>query len=204
MSFNLINAIESRDKTESIDKFITRLDDEGLIAKYLPEIDALKTCQQGFPYHLEGDVFTHTVMVCGNLPDNASTELILAAIFHDTGKPATRKLKREGNITKATFHGHEKLSAEITRKRLEDYNADDELIDNTCWLVANHMMPKLIPEMRAAKIRKLMSHPMSGDLIQLGKADMFGAIAIEEVQSRKEESFAGILEKIDLIMPGNK
>jgi len=59
------------------------------------------------PYHLEGDVFTHTMMVyaitqLGDCPDVVHYSTLL----HDIGKPFCRETKEE----KVTFYGHEGMS----------------------------------------------------------------------------------------------
>jgi len=45
------------------------------------------------PYHLEDSVWTHTMMVCLQAQnDRAETVNLLAALLHDTGKPASREV----------------------------------------------------------------------------------------------------------------
>lgn len=59
------------------------------------------------PYHLEGDVWTHTMLVCKSL-ENEIKELKYSGLLHDIGKPASKKID---NIKKrVTFYGHENLS----------------------------------------------------------------------------------------------
>ena len=65
-----------------------------------PLILAMKHTQQNPLWHGEGDVWTHTKMVCEelvteeeyrNLPESQQQILFLAALFHDIGKiPCTR------------------------------------------------------------------------------------------------------------------
>lgn len=60
------------------------------------------------PYHIEGDVWTHTMLVVAH----AETKLgVVAALCHDVGKPYTRTVisRDEKQITR--FFGHESLSA---------------------------------------------------------------------------------------------
>lgn len=69
----------------------------------------LEGCTQDAKNHPEGDVLTHTLQVFSSLKSRgASSTLLWAGLFHDLGKPASRK-EVDGKIT---FHGHEKLSAE--------------------------------------------------------------------------------------------
>lgn len=67
-----------------------------------PELDAMKEIPQNPEYHAEGDVYRHTEMVCEKLiklskwqeADPVEQEiLLLAAAFHDIGKPVCTKLE---------------------------------------------------------------------------------------------------------------
>lgn len=62
-------------------------------------------------YHLEGDVFTHTMMVClqavNYAPDNDYVRW--STLLHDIGKPDARFVNDEKQ--KTMFYGHEGLSA---------------------------------------------------------------------------------------------
>jgi len=61
------------------------------------------------PYHLEGDVWTHTMMVYSQaVQSNACIEVLLAALLHDIGKPRARRVKDE--TKRCQFFGHEGLS----------------------------------------------------------------------------------------------
>lgn len=62
------------------------------------------------PYHLEGDVWTHTLMVYNyayNL-DYKNNNLLLAALLHDVGKPTSRMVKED--TLKVRFFNHENIS----------------------------------------------------------------------------------------------
>lgn len=76
-----------------------------------PWCQAMADCQQDAGWHAEGDVWTHTRMVCAQLPQLAEwplltpheqTILIFTALFHDSAKPLTSKVDPEtGRITSA-------------------------------------------------------------------------------------------------------
>lgn len=61
------------------------------------------------PYHLEGSVWTHCMMVCQEARYD-SIQNKLAALLHDLGKPKTRNAIERENIQKSTFYGHEGVS----------------------------------------------------------------------------------------------
>jgi poly(A) polymerase len=87
------------------------LDASGLMKAILPEVDALKDCQQPPQFHPEGDVFKHTRLMLSLLPEHVSLPLVLSVLFHDIGKPATATVDETGRIR---FSGHDKLGAIMT------------------------------------------------------------------------------------------
>ena len=74
-----------------------------------PWARAMADCQQDAGWHYEGDVWTHTKLVCNQLPQldgwslltsQERTVLIFAALFHDSAKPLTSHVDPEsGRIT---------------------------------------------------------------------------------------------------------
>ena len=68
----------------------------GVIEKLFPEMNALLGCQQDPVWHPEGDVWTHNQLVIDqarsridDLPTPQKIALMLGAVCHDFGKPAT-------------------------------------------------------------------------------------------------------------------
>ena len=61
--------------------------------------------------------------------------LRLAALFHDIGKPRTRKFD-DGRVS---FHHHEVVGARMTRKRMKELRFSNELIDDVSKLVELHL-----------------------------------------------------------------
>ncbi|PHR97210.1 MAG: phosphohydrolase [Blastopirellula sp.] len=66
-----------------------------------PWCHAMADCQQDSGWHAEGDVWTHTKMVCAELPKleewpalntHEQTVLIFTALFHDAAKPLTTQV----------------------------------------------------------------------------------------------------------------
>lgn len=83
------------------------------------------------PYHMEGDVWTHTMMVleeASKLTDKE--EILLAALLHDVGKPKSREVVPE--TKRVRFFSHESistvLSIEILLKYREEVNESINLI----------------------------------------------------------------------------
>src|SRR6266498_3819005 len=74
------------------------LDSSGLMRAILPEIEAMKGCEQPKQFHPEGDVFKHTRLMLDFLPETVSVPLVFAVLFHDAAKPRTATVDETGRI----------------------------------------------------------------------------------------------------------
>jgi len=103
----------------------------GLADEFLPELPALRLEQD--PVHRHKDVLAHTLAVVDKTsPDRL---LRLAALFHDVGKPATRRFGPDG----VTFHHHDEVGARMTRERMEALRYSREDIEVVTELVRLHL-----------------------------------------------------------------
>ena len=73
--------------------------DLGIVARLFPELQALAGCPQEPEWHPEGDVWVHTLQVIdqartriGDLERPQQIAVMLGAVCHDVGKPATTAL----------------------------------------------------------------------------------------------------------------
>lgn len=97
----------------------------------LPEVWALKTLSEDPAGDLHKDNFAHTIKVVEQCGDTDDTTL-LAALFHDVGKPLTRRVER-GEVT---FHGHEVVGARLIRGRFATLGVDPEPVIRTIMIAA--------------------------------------------------------------------
>ena len=107
----------------------------GLAQEFVPELPELKLEQD--PVHRHKEVFAHTLAVLENVmgtPED-SLALRLAALFHDVGKPKTRRIGDEG----VSFHHHEVVGAEMTETRLKSLRFPARLIHEVKELVYLHL-----------------------------------------------------------------
>ncbi len=113
--------------------------DSGLAAEFLPELPALAVEQD--PVHRHKDVLAHTVAVVEKVAavEEAGPDLTLrlAALFHDVGKPATRRFEDGG----VTFHHHEVVGARMTKERMAALRYSNQMVDDVSRLVFLHMRP---------------------------------------------------------------
>ena len=166
------------------------LDESGLLREILPEIDALKGCEQPPQFHPEGDVFTHTRIMLGLLPAEVSGPLVLSVLFHDIGKPPTFAVDPDGRIR---FNGHEKISAEMTEEIMTRLRFSRAESDVTIAMVANHMVFKDVQQMRVAKLKRFLARPHMDDELELHRVDCtssHGLLDNYEFLKTKREEFA--------------
>lgn len=144
------------------------LDESGLLMQVLPEIEALKGCDQPPEFHPEGDVFVHTRLMLSMLAPDASLPLVLSVLFHDIGKPATRLVDETGRIR---FNGHEGVSTEMTLRLLQRLRFSNEVIDAVLPAVRLHMSFKDVPNMRVATLKRMMARPTFEEELELHRVD---------------------------------
>ncbi|PZE37227.1 MULTISPECIES: CCA tRNA nucleotidyltransferase [unclassified Curtobacterium] len=122
---------------------IRLLVDSGIAERILPELPAMKL--EIDEHHHHKDVYEHSLTVLtqaigyeaerhpGDAPD---TVLRLAALLHDIGKPATRKLEPGGAVS---FHHHDLVGSKLAKKRLRALRFDNDTIASVSRLIELHL-----------------------------------------------------------------
>ena len=115
--------------------------DSKIAAIVLPELPALKL--ESDEHHHHKDVYQHTLTVVaqaiGYEKDyGLEQDLVvrLAALMHDIGKPATRRLEPGGAVT---FYHHDVVGAKLTKKRLTALRFDNDTVAAVSRLVELHL-----------------------------------------------------------------
>lgn len=135
----LVRLLQTRDPLRGIRLLV----ETGLMDVFLPEIPALRL--EVDEHHHHKDVYEHSLTVLrqaieleqtrhpGSAPD---VSLRLAALLHDIGKPATRRLEPGGGVT---FHHHDVKGARLARKRLQALRFDSDTISSVTQLIEQHL-----------------------------------------------------------------
>jgi predicted kinase len=114
---------------------------------------AMATCQQDAEWHAEGDVWTHTRLVCAELEKldewpaldaGARLKLVLTALFHDSGKPATTTRDLETGRVRSPHHAF--VGSGIARDVLRDLACDLATREEIAALVRAHGRPVYLLE----------------------------------------------------------
>ena len=153
--------------------------DTGMLQQLLPELAPMVGFDQRSVYH-EHTVDEHTFEVVDELAKaGASYEARLAALFHDSGKPATANLKPDGHFR---FHSHpehgdhQDVGAQIAHDTLRRLNYPKDTIDHVTGLVREHMLTAVTKPtpVKARRLRARFSDKFLTDLLDHKAADMEG------------------------------
>ena len=135
----LVKLLQADDSVRGIRLLV----ETGLMAKFLPEVPALRL--EIDEHHHHKDVYEHSLTVLRQAielererhPDAApDVPLRLAALLHDIGKPATRRLEDGGGVS---FHHHDLKGARLARKRLQALRFDSDTIGSVTTLIELHL-----------------------------------------------------------------
>lgn len=149
------------------------LDKSGLLAEILPELAALKGCDQPEQFHPEGDVFVHTRLMLSMLAPTASAAEVLAVLLHDIGKPPTRSFDPADQ--RIRFNGHDRVGAEMAEAVMTRLRFPRHEIDLVVDAVRNHMVFKDVQQMRPARLRRFMARPYFEIELELHRVDCAGS-----------------------------
>ncbi len=151
----------------------------GLLKHIVPELEEGIGCEQG-GVHIY-DVFQHLLHALGHAADkNWSLEVHLAALFHDIGKPRSR---RPGTKKAYTFYGHEVIGARMTQKIMERLKFPKKTTDLVEALVRQHMFFSDTETITLSAVRRVV--------VKIGKENIWTLMDIREcdrVGMKKKEA----------------
>lgn len=188
------------------------LEETGLLSIFIPEFGVCRGCvQSDYRAFHKFDVMDHLLYACDGAPA-AKLNVRLAALFHDIGKPAAKKIiretvldgdKKDGStkqIETITFYNHEAAGEKITRQLMIRLKFSNDMTDSVCHLVKEHMFHYENSWTDAAVRRFIMrvGPECLEDLYDLRLADMYGMYN-EPVDVRYSASVALLLELKDRV-----
>lgn len=149
---------------------------------------AMAACQQDKGWHAEGDVWTHTRMVCDQLRllpewDSLSRRdqilLLFTALFHDSAKPLTTEVDPETGRTRSPKHAIK--GEHLARRVMREIDCDLTIREEIARLVRYHGRPaflleKPIPEHEVVRLSWLVNNRL---LWLFARADSRGRTTVE-------------------------
>jgi len=166
----------------------------GVVDVLFPELQALIGCQQEHEWHPEGCVWVHSLMVtdeaarmCREANDGAGVDddeaftVVLAALCHDLGKPATTEV--EGGRIRS--RDHEAQGEAPTRAFCERLGVANDVVDDVVALVRDHLKPFQLwrerETLQDGAIRRLALRVPVQRLVMVARADHFGRTTPEAI-----------------------
>ncbi len=146
----------------------------GLIPYIVPEIKQTVSIEQSRSHIY--DVFEHSLRALQHTADKKySLEMRLAALFHDIGKPKTRRRDEVQDLW--TFYGHEVVGARMVAEILTDLRYSKKIIEKVTKLVRWHMFFADTEQISLSAVRRIISsvgRDNIWDLMNLRGADRMG------------------------------
>jgi len=165
----------------------------GLLELFLKELAVCRGVEQkGFHSF---DVLDHSLLACDYAAaKNYSRQIRLAALLHDIGKPDVRKMGESGVWT---FYRHEEIGADMCNMLLKRLRYSNEVIENVCHLVKEHMF-HYTEDWSNSAVRRFIARvgeTSLEDLYLLRRADAF-ALAGKETEPNNLIELSDRIKKV--------
>ncbi len=205
-AFEAIKKLSSKCSEISVERVITELDmmlldknrektmrlllASSIMQYVLPEVAELSGVEQNPKFHPEGDVFEHTMIMLNHvaLPN---LNLIWSVLLHDIGKKATFSVDEKG----IHFYSHEVVGAAMAEKLMTRLRFPNDSIVRITKAIVNHMRFANIPQMKEAKVLKIIDDKNFSLELELNRIDCISCHA-------DMSSFHALLSKI-IALQGN-
>ena len=158
----------------------------GLLKTIIPELEEGIGCMQSGEHVY--DVWNHLLYALQHAADkNWPLEIRFAALFHDIGKPKSRRLADGKNPSKKkyTFYGHEVIGARMTKKIMERLKFPKKEIELVEKLVRNHMFFSDTELITLSAVRRIIT--------KIGKENIWLLMNVRECDrvgtNKKETSY---------------
>jgi poly(A) polymerase/tRNA nucleotidyltransferase (CCA-adding enzyme) len=159
-----VKIIESNNPSMGI-AMLSKLD---LLKYMIPELEEGIGCIQGGAHIY--DVFEHLLQALEHSSNKGFlTEIRLAALFHDIGKPRAR---HPGNKKEYTFYGHEVVGARMAQKIMERLKLPKKTTELVVSLIRNHMFFSDTEQISLSAVRRIV--------LKVGKEHIWELMEVRE------------------------
>lgn len=168
----------------------------GLLEYTIPELIDGVGCEQGGIHSF--DVWTHLVKSLEHGTNKQYPFYVkLAALFHDIGKPATRRAANGRGTKEWTFYGHEVVGARMSEKIMKRLKFPKDVTEKVVKLVRYHMFfsdPDAITLSAVRRMVKNVGKDLIWDLMDVRTCDRIGTGRPKEKPYRLRKYHAMIEE----------
>ena len=152
---------------------ITMLQKLGLLKYIIPELEEGIGCEQKGEHIY--NVWEHLLHALDHASKkNWSLEIRLSALFHDIGKPKSR---RKGIKKEYTFYGHEVIGARMTKQIMERMKYPKDVTEKVLSFTRNHMFFSDTEKITLSAVRRIVQHVGKDniwDLMKVRECDRVG------------------------------
>ena len=173
--------------------------------KHFPALDNLVGLEQEKEWHPEGDVFTHTKLVCNAMVEICDREgvtgddklvLMLAALLHDVGKACTTEVVNG----KITSKGHAEAGVDIAREFLDSILCPHDIRDRVLPLVQEHMWSVPKPTLKnVGKLSNRLGKATIPELLHVMEADMSGRTSLPKSKSENHNKVLELASELGVM-----
>lgn len=166
----------------------------GLLKYIIPELEEGIKCEQGGAHKF--DVYEHLLQALQHSADkNWPLEIRLSALFHDIGKPKTRRASAKASFSQVlgsprlrlgqtvrktsfasakpyTFYGHEVVGARMAKKIMERMKFSRDEINMVESMVRNHMFFSDTEQITLSAVRRI--------IVKVGKENIWTLMNVRE------------------------
>lgn len=169
----------------------------GLMNLVVPELEEGIGCDQGGAHSY--DVWVHLVKSFGHAVEKEYPLYVkLAALFHDIGKPRTRRPSNGRGSKEWTFYGHEVVGANMVRDIAQRLKLPKEFSEKVVKLVRYHMFfsdPDAITLSAVRRMVRNVGQDMIWDLMNLRICDRIGTGRPKE-QPYRFRKYQAMIEEV--------
>ncbi len=152
---------------------VLALHDSKLLKYIVPELE--DGIDVGQNLHHIYTVWEHNILALKySAEKNYSLDVRLASLFHDIGKPQTKR----GDGKYSTFYGHDVVGAQITARILERLKFPKDQAEKITKFVRYHLFYYNVGEVTESSVRRLLANvglEDIEDLIKVREADRIGS-----------------------------
>ncbi len=160
-------------KSDNAYSGISLLEETGLLQYIVPELR--EGIDVGQNLHHIYTVWEHNTRALKYTTEKKySLEIRLGALFHDVGKPRTKR----GDGKYSTFYGHDIVGARMTAQIMERLKFPNDITEKVTKLVRYHLFYYNVDEVTESSVRRLMVNvgpENMEDLIKIREADRIGS-----------------------------
>jgi poly(A) polymerase len=167
------------------------LDETDLLVQVLPEISRMKGVRQPPQFHPEGDVWTHSLLILGQLERGCEATLAWGALLHDVGKPPTFRVAPD----RIRFDGHVEVGAAMGAEICRRFRFSNEETHQILALIENHMRFADAPRMKASTLKRFFRLENFPEHLALHRMDCLAAHANLDIYNFVRESYMAMPEE---------